>query len=119
VGSRERAPPARCGRGPGALVGGLAAAFSAVCCTGSIAYTLLGAGGVLTAARLAPWPGRSHPGPCHEKAARRATVPDPRAAHYWDGTGYTSGPDSNGAWLNGHAFAAHVRTALKAEHPRS
>jgi hypothetical protein len=42
------------GAGPGALVGGLAAAFSAVCCTGSIAYTLLGAGGVLTAARLAP-----------------------------------------------------------------
>jgi hypothetical protein len=42
------------GAGPGALGTGLAAAFSALCCTGPIAYTLLGAGGVLTAARLAP-----------------------------------------------------------------
>jgi hypothetical protein len=42
------------GAGPGALGAGLAAAFSALCCTGPIAYTLLGAGGILTAARLAP-----------------------------------------------------------------
>jgi hypothetical protein len=42
------------GAGPGALGAGLAAALSALCCTGPFAYTLLGAGGVLTAARLAP-----------------------------------------------------------------
>jgi hypothetical protein len=42
------------GAGPGALGAGLAAAFSALCCTGPIAYTLLGAGGVLMAARLTP-----------------------------------------------------------------
>ena len=42
------------GAGPGALGAGLAAAVSALCCTGPFAYTLLGAGGVLTAARLAP-----------------------------------------------------------------
>jgi hypothetical protein len=42
------------GAGPGALGAGLAAAFSALCCTGPAAYTLLGAGGVLAAARLAP-----------------------------------------------------------------
>jgi hypothetical protein len=39
---------------PSALGTGLAAALSALCCTGPLAYTLLGAGGVLTAARLAP-----------------------------------------------------------------
>jgi hypothetical protein len=42
------------GAGPGALGAGLAAALSALCCTGPLAYTLLGAGGVLAAARLAP-----------------------------------------------------------------
>jgi hypothetical protein len=42
------------GAGSGALGAGLAAALSALCCTGPVAYTLLGAGGVLTAARLAP-----------------------------------------------------------------
>jgi hypothetical protein len=42
------------GAGTGALGAGLAAALSALCCTGPFAYTLLGAGGVLAAARLAP-----------------------------------------------------------------
>ena len=42
------------GAGPGALGAGLAAALSALCCTGPFTYTLLGAGGVLTAARFAP-----------------------------------------------------------------
>jgi hypothetical protein len=42
------------GAGPGALGAGLAAAFSALCCTGPFAYALLGAGGVLAAARLTP-----------------------------------------------------------------
>lgn len=42
------------GAGPGALSAGLAAAFSALCCAGPAAYTLLGAGGALAAARLAP-----------------------------------------------------------------
>jgi hypothetical protein len=42
------------GAGPGALGAGLAAVLSALCCTGPFASTLLGAGGVLTAARLAP-----------------------------------------------------------------
>lgn len=42
------------GPGLGALGVGLAAALSALCCTGPFAYTLLGAGGVLTAARIAP-----------------------------------------------------------------
>jgi hypothetical protein len=42
------------GAGPGALGAGLAAVLSALCCTGPFAYSLLGAGGVLAAARLAP-----------------------------------------------------------------
>ena len=42
------------GAGPGALGAGLAAVLSALCCAGPFAYTLLGAGGVLAAARLAP-----------------------------------------------------------------
>ena len=42
------------GAGPGALGAGLAAAVSALCCTGPFAYALLGAGGVLAAARLTP-----------------------------------------------------------------
>jgi hypothetical protein len=44
----------RAGSGSGALGAGLAAAFSALCCAGPFTYTLLGAGGVLAAARLAP-----------------------------------------------------------------
>jgi hypothetical protein len=100
----------------------------------------------------------------HDVAGATPTVPDPRATHYWDGTGYlvhaypavlglgadawdvyliyspgvrwtgttppkpsywmqqlthASEPHGAGAWLNGPTFAAHVRTALKTEHPRS
>lgn len=39
---------------PAALGAGLAAVLSALCCTGPAAYAVLGAGGVLMAARLAP-----------------------------------------------------------------
>ena len=42
------------GAGSGALGAGLAAVLSALCCTGPFAYAVLGAGGVLAAARLAP-----------------------------------------------------------------
>ncbi|MEP7026118.1 MAG: hypothetical protein ABJB47_20415 [Actinomycetota bacterium] len=42
------------GAGPGALGAGLAAVLSALCCTGPLAYSLLGPGGVLAAAQLAP-----------------------------------------------------------------
>jgi hypothetical protein len=55
----ETTPAARGGTTVASVVGALGSATSSLlatfCCVGPVAYTALGAGGVLAAARLQPW----------------------------------------------------------------
>jgi mercuric ion transport protein len=55
----EPTPTARTGTTAASIVGALGSAttslLATLCCVGPVAYTALGAGGVLAAARLQPW----------------------------------------------------------------